>query len=78
MQAIITKYLGPTNTMGSRIKARAYAGSITVTYDHAIDSDANHKRAATALADKYGWLDDGTKMVSGSLPDNTGYAFLMV
>lgn len=27
MQAIETKYLGPTNTRGSRIKASAQAGS---------------------------------------------------
>lgn len=56
MQAIQTKYFGPTNARGSRIKATAPAGSMTVPYDHALNIDQNHKAAATALANKFGWL----------------------
>ena len=36
-QAIVTKFLGPTNFRGSRIKASASAGAITVDYPHAIN-----------------------------------------
>lgn len=55
-QAIETKYLGPTNYRGARIKASAQAGSVTISYDHALDVDDNHMRAAQALARKFGWF----------------------
>ena len=45
MQAIETRYLGPTNTRGSRIKATAAAGSITIHYDDALLT--NRKRVGT-------------------------------
>jgi hypothetical protein len=77
MQAITTKYLGATNFRGSRIKATCQAGSITVAWDDALDVDANHVKAAKALADKLDW-DTTTygSMYYGALPDNTGYAFV--
>ena len=34
MQAIQTKYIGPTNTKGARIKAFCAAGSITIPYNY--------------------------------------------
>ena len=55
MQAITTKYIGPANVRGSRIKATAAAGSITLHWDDALNSDDNHKAAARALATKLGW-----------------------
>ncbi len=55
MQAIQTKYFGPTNHNGSRIKATAAAGSVTVDYDHALNVGDNHKAAAAALVAKLGW-----------------------
>lgn len=54
-QAIETKYLGPTNHRGSRIKATAQAGSVTVSYDDALGIDENHEKACRALMAKYGW-----------------------
>ena len=51
-QAIETRYLGPTNTKGGRVKATAWAGSVTVPYDHALNADENHRAAAMALAAK--------------------------
>jgi hypothetical protein len=55
-QAITTKFLGPTNARGSRVKAVAQAGSVTVTWNHALDQNANHNAAARALAEKFGWV----------------------
>ena len=52
MQAIITKYLGPTNIRGSRIKASCDRGSITIPYPH-IGIEENHVAAAQALVDKF-------------------------
>lgn len=55
-QAIVTKYLGPTNFKGSRIKATSASGkSITVGYKSELSSEANHKAAARALCVKLEW-----------------------
>jgi hypothetical protein len=76
-QAIVTKYLGPTNFRGGRVKATAEAGSITLFWDCSLNSDANHRRAAEALAARFGWIDgfNGT-LHGGGLPNQTGYAFV--
>lgn len=74
LQAITTKYLGPTNHRGSRIVARAYARRITVAWDHALDVEENHTRAAMTLVLELGW-GPANHWVGGSLPDGTGYAF---
>jgi len=50
---IVTKYLGPTDHKGSRIKATGVFGSVTVSYDSAIDNSANYDRAVKAYCDKY-------------------------
>jgi hypothetical protein len=74
-QAIETKYLGPTNFRGERIKARAWAGSVTVPYDSALNADANHRAAADALRAKYGW--EGT-FAQGGNAAGSGYVFVNV
>jgi hypothetical protein len=51
-QAIITKFLGPTNTRPSRIKATSWRDSVTLPCDHALDTGANYRVAALALCDK--------------------------
>lgn len=73
LQAIVTKYLGPTNSRGSRIKATAAAGSVTIGYRHSLNSDANHLEAAAALARKYGWTG---RYVGGGVPDGSGCVFV--
>lgn len=70
-QAIITKYIGPTNYRGSRVKASASAGSVTLEWDNALNSDGNHAAAAQALCDKYGWT--GEYAMGGT---ETGYVFV--
>ncbi len=54
-QAICTKYIGPSAVKGSRVKAMAEAGSITLHWDDSLNSHGNHLQAARALARKYGW-----------------------
>lgn len=71
MQAITTKYIGPTNVRGSRIKATAQAGSITLNWDHSLNPDQNHCAAAKALANKLGWWNYGT-WHGGYTADNQG------
>lgn len=56
--AIFTKFLGPTNYRGARIKAWAKSGrqlSIVVPYPHEISQSKAHAAAALALCDKMGW-----------------------
>jgi len=80
MQAIVTKFFGPTNSRGSRVKAKCQAGSVTLSWDHALNLDGNHDAAAQALASKLGWdrKEYYGKMVSGSLPDGTGNVYVFV
>ena len=52
MQAIITKFLGPTDTKGSRIKAFADAGSVTIGYPHELSGEDAFRAAAVALCEK--------------------------
>ena len=49
MQAIEVKYLAPTNSRGSRFKATAPGGSVTISRDYALDTNMNELAAATAL-----------------------------
>ena len=49
MQAIITKFHGPTNCKGSRYSAKCQALTIFVSADHALDAEANHKAACDEL-----------------------------
>lgn len=76
-QAIITKFLGPTNSRGSRVKATADAGSIIVSWDHRLNSDENHRAAAEALCVKMGWTGEFYgKLHQGGLPGGSGCAFV--
>ena len=56
MQAIRTKYIGPTDTKGSRIQAKCEMKTIYLPYDSALDSDGNHRKACNALRVVMGWL----------------------
>lgn len=55
LQAIQTKYLAPTNTRGTRIKATCAAGSLYFPYDYSLNPENNHFEAAKALATKLQW-----------------------
>jgi hypothetical protein len=75
MKAIQTRYYGPTNTLGARIKAIADGvKAVTISYPHEYNAEEAHRVAAQKLADKYGW---NNALVGGALP-NGDYAFCMV
>ncbi len=48
MQAIRTKFAGPTNTRGSRIIATSHYGRTVCAYDYALSAGENHAAAAAA------------------------------
>lgn len=56
MQAIETRYFGPGNVRGSRIKATTASGiSMTQDLTHETTLEREHYRVAQALADKLKW-----------------------
>lgn len=73
LQAIVTKYLSPTNYRSGRIKAECAGGKLTIGYDHGCGIEENHTRAAHALALKMGWAG---RYVAGSMPGNTGNCYV--
>ena len=54
LQALTIRYLGPTNTLGSRFKVTASAGSKTYAYDYALNVGGNVLAVAMEYAgDKF-------------------------
>ena len=76
LQAITTKYLGPTDFRGARIKATAQAGSITIAWDHGLDPVDNHAAAAAALCKKMGWDRVHFALAGAKLPGGNGFVFI--
>ena len=89
MQAIQTKYLPATNTLGSRIKATCERGSITIDYPHELSGDAVHREAALQLLERFvseDWTERSIapssnpwkrEFATGCLPDGT-YAHVLL
>jgi len=75
-QGIETKYLGATNHKPGRIKATAAAGSITMSYEHELNADENHARAAIALAAKFEWTY--SKIATGGNAKGDGYVHVLI
>lgn len=78
MQAIQTKYIGPTDTKDSRIKAWCDAGSITIGYPHELSGQACHRAAAESLVQKLKWnTPHYGGLLGGALPNQAGYCFVL-
>ena len=80
MKAISTKYLGPTNYKGSRIKASDEDGnSITIGSPHEANMGPDaHSVAALALCRKMGWTYQEhrfTHLLAGGLKDSYVFVF---
>lgn len=74
MQAITTKYRGPTNYHGAIIIARTESGlRAQIPYPHELNQDDAHRAAAQKLCDKLDWK---WKFVSGGIKG--GYAHVFV
>lgn len=84
MWAIQTKYLGPTNNRGSRVKAwfgdRENGMSVTLHWDDALHRDDNYRAAAEELrrrmvaADRWGGVHATCPLIMACVPD--GYVFV--
>lgn len=75
MQAIETKFLGPTNTKGARVKASAQAGSVTIPFDYESWVEQAHDQALRALVAKLGWWGVWAR---GSKADGTGSVYVRI
>lgn len=75
MQAIQTKYIGPTNTRGARVKAfsEAFPRGVTVPFEHGKELDDAHDAAARAFIVKHEWF--GTWVRGGSV-DGRGNVYV--
>ena len=79
--AIHTKYIGPTNTRGARIKATCVRDkdskwTASVSFEYAADSETRHSLAAKALLAKFALgLQEETLWCCGNTLDNLGYVF---
>lgn len=90
-QAIITKFLGPTNTKGARIKASTglenAANSVTTGYhsmDGNLSNEERYRSVAQELVDKINAESDRCvsmwvlqEFTGLSMPSSDGYAFGM-
>jgi len=76
MQAISTRYHGPTNTRGSRITAKCAAGKVTIPYSYEFSGQQAHRIAAETLASKLGWTGQHYGKLAGGQLHNGDYAFV--
>lgn len=81
MIAIHTKYIGPTNTRGARIKAYTAdwgdrkGFSTVIPYPHELSFEACHFKAVKALVLKFNLEWDLENMRYGDSADGRGYSF---
>ncbi|RLC36201.1 hypothetical protein DRH27_05560 [Candidatus Falkowbacteria bacterium] len=73
-QAIEVKFLAPTNTKGSRYKAKCAAGNLTAHADYSLNPNENAQVAAEKLAARYNWIEGGAVLQGGQL-ENGNYVF---
>lgn len=73
-QAILTKYLAPTNSRGARIKASCERGSTTVPYPYEARNSESHILAAKSLIEKFCAEDLAERQIPiGNNPWNFGF-----
>jgi hypothetical protein len=79
MQAIVVKYIPAAPVKGSRYKATASAGSITMYANDSLSIEGNRDAVAIALCKKLGWSPTWSdrQLVRGGLPksSDTVYVF---
>lgn len=78
MQAIVTKYLAPTNHHGARVKATCDTGSdrpftATVAWDYALSTPDNHRAAAVEVCRLRGYNPPAHR---ATMPGGWDYVFL--
>lgn len=77
MQTILTKYFGPTDHRGTRIRAKASYAKTTYwhDWDYSKNAEENYREAARQLLIKLNWESVAGSWVMGSL---TGGDYIFV
>lgn len=76
---IRTKYLGPTDTRGARIKAWSGATSVTIPYPYELNTEDAHTEAASKLADiLHGFDEERIEYAVARSTQEDGYCFYRV
>jgi hypothetical protein len=78
---IITRYLGPTNCRGVRVKATHQRDSeitwkAVVDWDYSLSTEVNHQLAAEQLLSK--WITSDDLLIVGRGHDHAAYYWLVV
>lgn len=56
--SIVVDYLGPTNTLPSRLVCRSQSRNMTYNYDHELGFVENSRTCAMKYATDLGWIAD--------------------
>ena len=76
-QIVRTKFLGPTDHRPARVKATTISGkSVTLSWDHALNMDENHARAAQSLIEQMNEIGGGWSGNWTGGNDGNGYVFV--
>ena len=78
MQAIRTRYYGPSDVRGSRIQAKCEARTIYLPYDHALNLDGNHKAACEALMTVMEWTPERSSVYTARVGGVFGHDYYWV
>jgi len=71
-QAIQTKFFGPNNSKGDRIKVSSQAKTKWVGWDYGLGIDENHRSAALELIQELGWVGENYgSPIGGCLKDGS-------
>lgn len=81
MRTLITSFVGPTNTKGSRVKVKGWVNSAFYPWDYALSVTENHALAVGHYIYELNKERDGEYqwqvVACGSMPDESGYAFII-
>jgi hypothetical protein len=76
MQAIVTRFMPPTNHRNPRIKVEAAAGKMIVNWVDQLSIEENHRSAAMKFVVKFDWPRND--WYQGTMPDGTGDVFVCI
>ena len=75
MRAIVTKYIGPSNVKGPRVKAiEIYGKYVMSSWRDEWDTDRNHREACRDLCQRLGWKGH---MVTGYIKGACVHTFVV-
>lgn len=80
-QVVTTKYLGPTNSRGSRVKVNSWQGSKSYNWHCELSTEENHSLAVANFLCELNKKRQGDMkwhiVAGGGMPDGVGYGFVI-